>query len=48
MSSLSHDVPPHAKQATGTDPAELVAADSLVLLRGDTAAMIDERRRPGD
>ena len=43
--AVGDDVPPHAKQATGADPAELVAADSLVLLRGDTAAMIDELRR---
>lgn len=32
--AVGDDVPPHAKQATGADPAELVAADSLVLLRG--------------
>jgi hypothetical protein len=43
--AVGDDIPPHAKQATGADPAELVAADSLVLLRGDTAAMIDELRR---
>jgi alkanesulfonate monooxygenase SsuD/methylene tetrahydromethanopterin reductase-like flavin-dependent oxidoreductase (luciferase family) len=38
-------VPPHAKQATGADPKQLIAADSLVLLRGDSPAMIDELRR---
>ena len=43
--AVGDDVPPHAKQATGADPAQLIAADSLVLLRGDTAAMIDELRR---
>ncbi len=43
--AVGDDVPPHAKQATGADPAELAAADSLVLLRGDTPAMIDELRR---
>lgn len=43
--AVGDDIPPHAREATGADPAELVAADSLVLLRGDTAAMIDELRR---
>jgi alkanesulfonate monooxygenase SsuD/methylene tetrahydromethanopterin reductase-like flavin-dependent oxidoreductase (luciferase family) len=43
--AVGDNVPPHAKQVTGADPAQLVAADSLVLLRGDTAAMIDELRR---
>jgi alkanesulfonate monooxygenase SsuD/methylene tetrahydromethanopterin reductase-like flavin-dependent oxidoreductase (luciferase family) len=43
--AVGDDIPPHAKQATGADPAALVAADSLVLLRGDTAAMINELRR---
>jgi alkanesulfonate monooxygenase SsuD/methylene tetrahydromethanopterin reductase-like flavin-dependent oxidoreductase (luciferase family) len=43
--AVGDDIPPHAKQATGADPEELVAADSLVLLRGDTAAMIDQLRR---
>jgi alkanesulfonate monooxygenase SsuD/methylene tetrahydromethanopterin reductase-like flavin-dependent oxidoreductase (luciferase family) len=43
--AVGDDVPPHAKQATGADPAELIAADSLVLLRGDTAAVIDELQR---
>jgi alkanesulfonate monooxygenase SsuD/methylene tetrahydromethanopterin reductase-like flavin-dependent oxidoreductase (luciferase family) len=46
--AVGDDVPPHAKQATGADPAELVAADSLVLLRGDATAMIDELRRRRD
>jgi hypothetical protein len=32
--SVGDEVPPHAKQATGADPDELVAADSLVVLRG--------------
>jgi alkanesulfonate monooxygenase SsuD/methylene tetrahydromethanopterin reductase-like flavin-dependent oxidoreductase (luciferase family) len=43
--AVGDEVPPHAKQATGADPAELIAADSLALLRGDTAAMIDELHR---
>jgi len=43
--AVGDDVPSYAKQATGADPAELIAADSLVLLRGDTAAMIDELHR---
>ncbi len=38
-------MPPHVQQATGVDPARLIAADSLVLLRGDTATMADELRR---
>jgi alkanesulfonate monooxygenase SsuD/methylene tetrahydromethanopterin reductase-like flavin-dependent oxidoreductase (luciferase family) len=41
-------IPPHIKQATGAEAAELIAADSLVLLRGDTAAMIDELQRRRD
>jgi alkanesulfonate monooxygenase SsuD/methylene tetrahydromethanopterin reductase-like flavin-dependent oxidoreductase (luciferase family) len=43
--AVGDDIPPHAKQATGADPAQLIAADSLVLLRGDSTAMIDELRR---
>jgi alkanesulfonate monooxygenase SsuD/methylene tetrahydromethanopterin reductase-like flavin-dependent oxidoreductase (luciferase family) len=43
--AVGDDVPAHAKQATGAEPAELVAADSLVLLRGDAAATIDELQR---
>jgi alkanesulfonate monooxygenase SsuD/methylene tetrahydromethanopterin reductase-like flavin-dependent oxidoreductase (luciferase family) len=43
--AVGDDVPPYAKQALGADAAELIAADSLTLLRGDTAAMIDELRR---
>jgi alkanesulfonate monooxygenase SsuD/methylene tetrahydromethanopterin reductase-like flavin-dependent oxidoreductase (luciferase family) len=46
--AVGDDVPPHAQQATGAAPTELIAADSLVLLRGSsTAAMIEEllRRR---
>jgi alkanesulfonate monooxygenase SsuD/methylene tetrahydromethanopterin reductase-like flavin-dependent oxidoreductase (luciferase family) len=43
--AVGDDVPSYAKQATGAGPAELIAADSLVLLRGDTAAMIDELHR---
>ena len=46
--AVGDEIPPHAKQATGADPAELIAADSLALLRGDTAAMIDELRRRRD
>jgi alkanesulfonate monooxygenase SsuD/methylene tetrahydromethanopterin reductase-like flavin-dependent oxidoreductase (luciferase family) len=38
-------IPANVKQATGADPVELIAADSLVLLRGDIAAGIDELRR---
>ena len=43
--AVGEHVPPHAKQATGAGPAQLIAADSLVLLRGDSRAMIDELRR---
>jgi alkanesulfonate monooxygenase SsuD/methylene tetrahydromethanopterin reductase-like flavin-dependent oxidoreductase (luciferase family) len=43
--AVGDEIPPHAKQATGADPAQLIAGDSLVLLRGDNAAMIDELRR---
>lgn len=32
--AVGDDVPPHARQATGADPADLVAARSLVLLPG--------------
>jgi alkanesulfonate monooxygenase SsuD/methylene tetrahydromethanopterin reductase-like flavin-dependent oxidoreductase (luciferase family) len=47
--SVGDDVPPHAKQATGADPADLVAADSLVLLRGNTpTALADELQRRRD
>jgi alkanesulfonate monooxygenase SsuD/methylene tetrahydromethanopterin reductase-like flavin-dependent oxidoreductase (luciferase family) len=46
--AVGDDIPPNAKRATGADPADLVAADSLVLLRGGTAAMIDELRRRRD
>lgn len=43
--AVGDTVPPHVQQATGVDPARLIAADSLVLLRGDTATMADELRR---
>ncbi len=43
--AVGDDIPAHVKQATGADPADLIAADSLVLLRGDTPAMINELRR---
>jgi alkanesulfonate monooxygenase SsuD/methylene tetrahydromethanopterin reductase-like flavin-dependent oxidoreductase (luciferase family) len=44
--SVGDDIPPHAKQATGVDPAELAAADSLVVLRGGgPAEWADELRR---
>jgi alkanesulfonate monooxygenase SsuD/methylene tetrahydromethanopterin reductase-like flavin-dependent oxidoreductase (luciferase family) len=43
--AVGEDVPAHAKQATGAEPADLLAADSLVLLRGDTAAQITELQR---
>jgi alkanesulfonate monooxygenase SsuD/methylene tetrahydromethanopterin reductase-like flavin-dependent oxidoreductase (luciferase family) len=45
--AVGDEVPAYAKQATGADPADLIAADSLVLLRGDTASMSEEllRRR---
>jgi alkanesulfonate monooxygenase SsuD/methylene tetrahydromethanopterin reductase-like flavin-dependent oxidoreductase (luciferase family) len=46
--AVGDDIPQHTKQATGADPADLIAADSLVLLRGSTAAMIDELRRRRD
>ena len=32
--SVGDEIPPHAKQATGAEPGELAAADSLVVLRG--------------
>jgi alkanesulfonate monooxygenase SsuD/methylene tetrahydromethanopterin reductase-like flavin-dependent oxidoreductase (luciferase family) len=37
-------VPPYAQQATGATPEQLIAADSLVLLRGDSSVMTDELR----
>jgi alkanesulfonate monooxygenase SsuD/methylene tetrahydromethanopterin reductase-like flavin-dependent oxidoreductase (luciferase family) len=43
--AVGDEIPTYAKQATGADPADLIAADSLVLLRGDTQAVIDELRR---
>ena len=43
--AVGDHIPPHAKQATGADPQQLIAANSLVLLRGDTPAIIDELRR---
>ena len=43
--AVGEQVPPHAQQATGATPEQLIAADSLVLLRGDSAGMIDELRR---
>ncbi|MDQ1730700.1 MAG: hypothetical protein QOK10_859 [Pseudonocardiales bacterium] len=43
--AVGDEVPAHARQATGADPEELLAADSLLLLRGDSAAMMDELRR---
>jgi alkanesulfonate monooxygenase SsuD/methylene tetrahydromethanopterin reductase-like flavin-dependent oxidoreductase (luciferase family) len=43
--AVGDEVPAHAKQATGAEPSELLARDSLVLLRGDTAAQIDELQR---
>jgi alkanesulfonate monooxygenase SsuD/methylene tetrahydromethanopterin reductase-like flavin-dependent oxidoreductase (luciferase family) len=46
--AVGEQIPPYLKQATGADAAELVAADSLVLLRGDTADMADELRRRRD
>jgi alkanesulfonate monooxygenase SsuD/methylene tetrahydromethanopterin reductase-like flavin-dependent oxidoreductase (luciferase family) len=46
--AVGDTVPPYAQQATGARPDQLVAADSLVLLRGDDAAMIDELRRRRD
>jgi alkanesulfonate monooxygenase SsuD/methylene tetrahydromethanopterin reductase-like flavin-dependent oxidoreductase (luciferase family) len=46
--AVGDQVPPYAKQATGFDAEELRAADSLVLLPGDTQAMIDELQRRRD
>jgi alkanesulfonate monooxygenase SsuD/methylene tetrahydromethanopterin reductase-like flavin-dependent oxidoreductase (luciferase family) len=46
--AVGDTIPPHVKQSTGADAAELIAADSLVLLRGDTRAMIDELQRRRD
>jgi alkanesulfonate monooxygenase SsuD/methylene tetrahydromethanopterin reductase-like flavin-dependent oxidoreductase (luciferase family) len=47
--AVGAEVPPHVKQATGAEPAELVAADSLVLLRGaNTTELADELQRRRD
>jgi alkanesulfonate monooxygenase SsuD/methylene tetrahydromethanopterin reductase-like flavin-dependent oxidoreductase (luciferase family) len=44
--AVGDDVPVHAAQATGAAPDELVAADSLVLLRGgSTTALAEELQR---
>lgn len=43
--AVGEQIPPHAKQTTGAEPAELVAADSLQVLRGDTRAMVAELNR---
>jgi alkanesulfonate monooxygenase SsuD/methylene tetrahydromethanopterin reductase-like flavin-dependent oxidoreductase (luciferase family) len=44
--SVGDEIPPHAKQATGAEPAELAAADSLVVLRGaGPTEWADELRR---
>ena len=44
--SVGDDVPAHAKQATGAESAELIAADSLVVLRGaGPSEWADELRR---
>jgi len=46
--AVGDDAPPHAEQATGFEPGELRAADSLILLPGDTRTMIEELRRRRD
>ena len=46
--AVGEDLPPWTKQATGTDPATLLEADSLVLLRGSVQDMADELRRRRD
>jgi alkanesulfonate monooxygenase SsuD/methylene tetrahydromethanopterin reductase-like flavin-dependent oxidoreductase (luciferase family) len=44
--AVGEDFPASLRQATGVDPAELVARDSLVLLRGgSTAALAEELQR---
>jgi alkanesulfonate monooxygenase SsuD/methylene tetrahydromethanopterin reductase-like flavin-dependent oxidoreductase (luciferase family) len=42
---VGDDVPPWTKNFIGADIADLVAADSLTLLRGDVDAMVDELQR---
>lgn len=46
--AVGERIPPYVKQATGVDAADLISADSLVLLRGNTQAMADELRRRRD
>ena len=42
---VGDEVPPWTKSFIGADMADLVAADSLTLLRGDVDAMVDELQR---
>jgi hypothetical protein len=42
---VGDEVPPWTKDFIGADMADLVAADSLTLLRGDVDAMVDELQR---
>jgi alkanesulfonate monooxygenase SsuD/methylene tetrahydromethanopterin reductase-like flavin-dependent oxidoreductase (luciferase family) len=45
---VGEDVPPNLQQVIGVDTATLAAHDSLVMLRGDPAAMADELQRRRD
>ena len=42
---VGDEVPPWTKSFIGADMADLVAADSLTMLRGDVDAMVDELQR---
>jgi probable F420-dependent oxidoreductase len=45
---IGEDVPPEAERYIGADAAALVAADSLAMLRGTVAEMVDELQRRRD
>ncbi len=45
---VGEEVPPWVKGFIGADAGELIAADSLTLLRGDVDAMVDELQRRRD
>jgi probable F420-dependent oxidoreductase len=42
---VGDEVPPWQRQFMGVDAAELIAHESLTMLRGDTAEMVDELQR---
>lgn len=46
--AVGDELPPWTRQATGADPAELIAQDSLHLLRGTLTEMTDELQRRRD